>query len=269
MPKRSIQRSAQTVRHYALPGVLLGALLGIGAIIAPDAEAATLVTSRAALSANDQLDWSSVGTPFNPFGPPDPAAFLPSSFTVTSAGGSAVQVDIPAATIPGVFPPFVFQTTDPGIPTNFASGDFVLFTGLIPGPPPAIGNPGPITLTFAEPVAGAGAQLAVDDIFSFTGTVSAFDVSGQLLDSFSLPGASSTTLDDSAIFLGVSDDQSRISSIEFSSSVPTSAIGINQLSFLSAKADVPEPSVLIGLSVLSLSSVLGLRRGSFKGTTKL
>ena len=71
----------------------------------------------------------------------------------------------------------MFQTTpEPGIATNFDSGDFILFSGLIPGPPPAVGNPGPITLTFAEPVFGAGTQLAVDDIFSFTGTVSAFDL---------------------------------------------------------------------------------------------
>lgn len=240
------------VSQFALSGLLIGMVLGWSAIM-PQSKAATLVTSRSELNANDQLDWSSVGTPFNPFGPPDPAAFLPNSFTVDSAGGSAIQVGIPAATIPGVFPPFIFQTTDPGIPTNFASGDFILFTGLIPGPPPAVGNPGPITLTFADPVAAVGAQLAVDDIFSFTGTVSAFDVSGQLLDSFSLPGTSSTALDNSAIFLGISDDQARISSIAFQSSIPNSAIGINQLSFLSAQADVPEPSLLVGLAVLSVT----------------
>jgi len=253
-----INRLGPTLSRCAFSGLLLGSFLAWGS--ASQAEAATFLTNRADLGANDLLDWSSVGIPFNPFGPPDPASFLPKSFTASSAGGLAVQVDIPTAATPGVFPPFVFQTTEPGIPTNFADGDFVLFTGLIPGPPPAVGNPGPITLTFAEPVAGAGAQFAVDDIFNFVATVSAFDASGQLLDSFSSAGTSSTTLDNSAIFLGVSDDQARISSLSFQSSIPTSAIGINQLSLLSVAADVPEPSLLLGLGALSLSAIASLQR---------
>ncbi|MGB7248761.1 MAG: hypothetical protein WBC73_07475 [Phormidesmis sp.] len=168
--------------------LLLGTVAAWSAI-APPSKAVSFITDRADLNATDQVNWSTLGPIFDPLGPPDPAVFLPGSFTATSQVGKPLQVDIPKATVPGVLPPFVFQTTpEPGIATNFGNGDFILFTGLIPGPPPAVGNPGPITLSFDEPIFGAGAQLAVDDIFSFTGTISAFDSDDQLLGSFSAPG---------------------------------------------------------------------------------
>ena len=236
------------------PAVCTVVGLGLGAIISP-AQAVTFVAERSALSATDKVDWSSVGSIFSPFGPPDPSVFLPPSFSVTSQAGRSVRVDIPPSTTAGVLPPFVFQTTpEPGIATNFDDGDFILFTGLIPGPPPAIGNPGPITLSFDEPVAGAGTQLAVDDIFNFTGTLSAFDRDDQLLGRFSAPGTSSLALDNSALFLGVLSDESNIAKLEFKSSVPTSAIGLNQLSLLGerlpATTEVPEPSSLVALGVM-------------------
>ncbi|MGB3296552.1 MAG: hypothetical protein WBB01_26500 [Phormidesmis sp.] len=223
--------------------------------VALQAKAISFVTDRDGLNATDQVDWSTLGPIFSPFGPPDPAVFLPDSFTATSQAGRSVQVDIPKAVTPGVLPPFVFQTTpEPGIATNFGSGDFILFTGLIPGPPPAIGNPGPITLSFADPVFGAGTQLAVDDILSFTGTISAFDTDDQLLGSFSAAGTSSLALDNSALFLGVIDEQPKISRLAFSASAPNSALGLNQLSLVTRltqdRAAVPEPSLLIGLSVI-------------------
>lgn len=238
----------------ATPIWLLGTVVGMSAI-APQARAISFVTDRSSLNANDLVNWSSLGPIFNPFGPPDPSVFLPSSFTANSQAGKSVQVDIPKATTPGVLPPFVFQTTpEPGIATNFGNGDFILFTGLTPGPPPAVGNPGPITLSFAEPIFGAGTQMAVDDIFNFTGTISAFDQDDQLLGSFSAPGTSSLALDNSALFLGVTSEQPEISKLEFKSSVPNSAIGLNQLSLVTqhtpSRAAVPEPSLLIALSVI-------------------
>ena len=257
------QRTLVRVRSKAtVPSLLIGTLL-VWSAIAPQTKAVTFITSRADLNATDRLDWSAVGPIFSPIGPPDPGVFLPSSFTVTSEANRPVQVDIPKTAVPGLLPPFVFQTTpEPGIATNFSSGDFVLFSGLVPGPPPAVGNPGPITLTFDEPVFGAGTQLAVDDIFSFTGTISAFDSNNELLGSFSAPGTSSLALDNSALFLGVVDERLSISKLEFKSSLPDSAIGLNQLSLLTDlspnKTAVPEPSSLIALSVIL---AVGCRRG--------
>ena len=95
---------------------------------------------------------------------------------------------------------------------------------------------------------------AASIIFNFTGTISVFDREDQLLGSFSAPGTSSLALDNSALFLGVTDEQPIISKLEFKSSVPNSAIGLNQLSLVTRKdtntTDIPEPSSLVAVSVL-------------------
>ncbi|MEL6139846.1 MAG: hypothetical protein AAFR42_20885, partial [Cyanobacteria bacterium J06628_6] len=228
-----------------------------GSTIAP-AKAVTFVTDRAALDATDQVDWSAIGSVVGPvsdlFNPSDPSIFLPNSFEVTSQAGQSVGVAIPPTDLPDVTPPFVFQTSSgDAIETNFADGDFIVFTGLALGPPPSTGNSGPITLTFAEPVLGAGAQIAAGAVFEFDATLTAFDSEGQVLGSFTAPGTASEELDNSALFLGAVDEQPRIASLEFSSSLPTNAIGINQLDLVTdtTGASVPEPSLLLGLSVLA------------------
>lgn len=252
--------SSRPLSNAAIPTAWLGMILS--ALVIPfETNAATFTSSRADLGGNDVVDWSVVGSIFSPLGPPDPSVFLPSTFSVASQAGRSVQVNIPESTVPGVLPPFVFQTTPaPGIETNFGNGDFILFTGLIPGPPPAIGNPGPITLVFPEPVFGAGAQFAVDDTFNFLGTIAAFDSSDQLLGSFSAPGTSSLALDNSAAFFGIRDEEARIAKLEFSSSVSASALGINQLSLVTDVAAVPEPSSLLGLTLIGILGYVRRRK---------
>lgn len=211
------------------------------------ADAATFITERSALGGNDQVDWASLGKVFNPFAP-DPTAFLPNSFAATSEGGLGINVDIPQPSAASITPPFVFVTNPipVGIPTNFAAGDFILFTGFDPSPVfPAIGNPGPLTILFDTPVFGAGTQLAVDDAFTFTGFVEAFDPLGNLIASFEAPGTSSLDLDNSAAFFGVRSDQADIAKLVLYSSVPQAALGINRLSIVTE--DVPEPATMIGL----------------------
>jgi len=193
-------------------GIAIGTLL---ILLAPPVEAVnlTLVSDRAALGGTDRVDWSILGPV------PPPFQVLPNFFSVTSEQGLGISVNIPSAATPGVTPPLLFQTLPaPGIATNFASGDFILFTGLIPGPPPAVGNPGPLTITFDRPVAAAGTQIAVDDTFLFTALISAFDSNNNLLGSFSTQGTSSLALDNSAQFLGVRSDAANISRLVYSSS---------------------------------------------------
>lgn len=220
-------------------------------LLAPPVEAVnlTFVSDRAALGGTDRVDWSILGPV------PPPFQVLPNSFSVTSEQGLGINVSIPSAAAPGVTPPLLFQTLpSPGIPTNFASGDFILFTGFTPGPPPAVGNPGPLTITFDRPVAAAGTQIAVDDTFLFTALISAFDSNNNLLGSFSTQGTSSLALDNSAQFLGVRSDAANISRLVYSSSEGDSALGINALSIAEA---VPEPSnmaamIVAGLGLLAL-----------------
>jgi hypothetical protein len=197
-------------------------------------QAASLVTDRAALGGNDLLNWSTVAPPFT---------FLSSTFSATSTGGLGITVSVPTPT-PPISQPFVFQN-GPAIPTNFGDGDFVIFTGL--NFSDQTGNPGPLTLTFAQPVFAVGAQLLPDAGGSFTGFISAFDLNNTLLASFQLAGVTTTTRDNSAIFLGVSSATANISRIVYSTSVANAAIGINQVSILS----VPEPSTLPGLLLLA------------------
>lgn len=219
--------------------------------------AVSLVTNRADLKGNDSIDWSSLGKVLNPFNP-NSADFLGFSFSGTSAGGLGLDVDINPIN-PPITPPFVFKTAPipQGIPTNFANGDFLLFTGLQFGIFPAPGNPGPISISFAQPVRAAGAQIAVDDEPNFVGTIKAFDINDNLLDSFNVNGTSSTALDNSAIFLGVKSALAEISRIEFSSNFNNRAIGINTLSI--DNPAIPEPSLTIALLVMG-SGLLCLKK---------
>ncbi|MEG4803072.1 hypothetical protein QUB63_24665 [Microcoleus sp. ARI1-B5] len=221
-------------------GIAIGTML---ILLAPPVRAAniTFVSDRAALGATDRVDWSSLG-PVQP-----PFKILPNSFSATSEAGLGISVNIPLATTPGITPPLVFQTLpSPGIATNFAKGDFVLLTGLRPGPPPALGNPGPLTINFDRPVAAAGTQIAVDDTLLFTASIAAFDSANNLLGSFSTQGTSSLALDNSAQFLGVRSDVANISRLVYSSSEGNRALGINALSIAEA---VPEPSNIAATAV--------------------
>ena len=78
------------------PALLVSTLVTASAIAlsATDANAISFVADRSSLNATDQIDWSTLGPAFSPFGPPDPAVFLPETFTATSQAGKSVQVDI-------------------------------------------------------------------------------------------------------------------------------------------------------------------------------
>ncbi len=168
-----------------------------------------------------------------------------------------MNVEIPQ--VDGLTPPFVFQTlTEPqGVPTNFANGDYLLFTGFLPGTFPAPGNPGPLSITFDEPIKAAGSQIAVDDSPSFTAFVSAFDKDNNLLGTFSTLGTSSLALDNSAIFLGIQSDKADISRLVFRTSEPDRAFAINTLSI----ASVPESSSILGLlGVLGIALMMKERK---------
>ncbi|MDZ8225637.1 hypothetical protein [Nostoc sp. ChiVER01] len=224
------------------------------AVLPLPVKAVTLVTSRAAFGGNDGIDWSSLGKVFNPFAP-DPSAFLPNSFSAVSEGGLSLGVNIPQSDDAAITPPFVFQTSviPKGIPTNFTDGDFLLFTGLNPRSGfPAIGNPGPLTISFDQPVFGAGTQIAVDDIPEFNTFVSAFDNANNLLGTFSVPGTSSVTLDNSALFLGIRSETANISRLVFSTSELNRALAINRVSIIG----VPEPNYTVAILAFGVSGAI-------------
>ncbi len=219
-------------------------------------QAITFISQRDALNSNDQIDWSSLGKVFNPRSA-NPDNFLSNSFWATSQRNLGLNVAIPQ--VDGLTPPFVFQTlpASEGVPTNFANGDYLLFTGFLPGIFPAPGNSSPLSITFEKPVKSAGSQIAVYDTLNFTAFVSAFDEDNNLLGTFSTPGTSSLALDNSAVFLGIQSDEANISQLVFRTSEPNRAFAINTLSI----ASVPEPSCVLGvLGVLGMGLILKQNR---------
>ncbi|WYL97233.1 MAG: hypothetical protein HEQ35_28640 [Gloeotrichia echinulata IR180] len=238
-----------TTRLYKFYSKYLLAIAALMAVIPLPVQAVTLVKTREAIKANDQIDWSVIGPVFKP---------LPNSFLAKSQGGLGLSVNIPKSNDLLISSPFVFQTKSTEIKTNFAEGDYLLFAGFNPRQGfPADGNPGPLTINFDQPVFAAGTQLAVDDTFTFDTFISAFDQSNNLLGSFSLPGTSSLILDNSAVFLGISSDKANISQLVFSTSVPNRALAINKLSIVA----VPEPSLTLATLAVGVSiNVLRQRR---------
>ncbi|MEH1822281.1 MAG: hypothetical protein V7L31_24930 [Nostoc sp.] len=241
----------------------LPVITAIVTVIPLPVKAATfLVTERAALGANDEVDWASLGKVFNPIAP-DFSVFLPNSFSTTSQNGLSLDINIASTNNPAVTPPFVFQTLpSPGIRSNFAQGDFILFggidpTGFIPLPPgtpdPGTkGNGGPFSISFAQPVFGAGTQIAVDTSkLQIEDFISAFDSANNLLGSFSVSNVSSLALDNSAVFLGIRSDTANISRLVFSSSAPQYGLAINQVSILA----VPESTYTLAILAFGISGI--------------
>ncbi len=247
----------------------LSAITAIITILPLPVKAATfLVNERALLGGNDEVDWGSLGKVFNPSAP-DFSVFLPNSFSAKSQGGLGLDVNIAPAKSFQITPPFIFQTLPPpGIRTNFAQGDFILFGGINPAgfrplppgspDPRTEGNGGPFSISFAQPVFGAGTQIAVDisnlEVETF---INAFDSKNNLLGSFSTLSTSSLKLDNSAVFLGVRSDTANISRLVFSSSAPQYGLAINQVSIVA----VTEPTLTLAILAFGISgAVLKLRQ---------
>ncbi|MBD2520017.1 PEP-CTERM sorting domain-containing protein [Nostoc sp. FACHB-973] len=80
--------------------------------------------------------------------------------------------------------------------------------------------------------------------------ISAFDDKDNLLGSFSIPGTSSTVIDNSAVFIGVSNEIANISKLVISSSENNRALGINFLSI--SRTSIPEPGTILALSLFGI-----------------
>ena len=209
---------------------LLAATASI-ALFASGAEAATFLDSRAALRGEDLVDWAVLGLPFTPVSNP---------FSIMSEEGLELEVSIPTGE-------FLRLDQTPIFPGSFNVGDALLFTGL--------GNPGPLTLTFDQPVFGIGTQIQSDpqNIPEYTATITAFDSLGNLIDSGSVDAVSISDAGSGVPFLGFLDNQGDIKSIVFNAleageNVP---FAINAVS-LRTTTPIPEPGVILGLFLIGL-----------------
>jgi hypothetical protein len=195
------------------------------------------VTDRTALGANDYIDWGTLGSSFTPVPNPSPVTSnLGSNAIVSQAVVSNMEVR---------------QQGSNGWGGNFAPNDFVLWTQ---------GTNGPLTISFANPVFGAGAQIQSNYMGAFTANLTAFDASDNVLGTFDWVGNSNGNSDNSAIFIGVNDNTASISKLSFSVPIASSNpedFAINRLAIDSVGATAV-PWETDALPVVGSVAILGL-----------
>lgn len=197
----------------------------VGALLfAGNAQAASFVTNREALGANDSVNWAVLGPTFTTVSNP---------LATTSLGGIGLEASLPVGS-------FSRLDQTPFFPGSFTVGDALLTTGL--------SNPGPLTITFDTPIVGAGTQIESDPIkdVNYTATIEAFDSLDRSLGTFAFPGVSSNVAGSGVIFIGLSDSQADIKKLVFNTKeqgvdVP---FAINTISLKTE--EVPEPDSLLG-----------------------
>jgi hypothetical protein len=212
--------------------------------------AITFINQRASLGSNDRIDWSSLGA-VNPF------HRLPNSFSGKSAAGRQFSVTVPSFF--GNPQPLIFQTSPaPGIESNFANNDYILFTGFTNGEFPGATNTSLLTINFDKPVQAAGTQLALAyNSEPYQALISAFDSDDNLLATFSTEASSSQALDNSAAFLGITSNSPNISRLVLRTDEANSPFGINEVSFVA----IPESSFgVVGLLAFAVCGCLMLKR---------
>ncbi len=131
---------------------------------------------------------------------------------------------------------------------NFAPGDHLIWNQDAQGD---------IVVNFGMGVFGVGAQVQTDFFGAFTGTISAFGSTGNLLGSFMFNGNSTSDADNSAVFAGILDTTPDIFSVSFSATDQFGSVGfaINQLDIVTGTQGVPESGAtlpLLGLGIVAL-----------------
>jgi hypothetical protein len=196
------------------------------------------VTSSSQLGANDTIDWGQLG----PVG-----TFVSSPATVTSTGGVA-------ATVSDGGKGFGRLNQGNSWMGNFSPGAKLLWNE----------NGGAVTIDFATPVRGAGAQIQADSQSPFTAKIVGSD--GGVLGSFSENGVSNGNADNSAVFIGILSSKADITEIVFSLTVVANN-NVNDFAIgalaLNNGAGVPEPAtwamMLLGLG--GIGALLRTNRG--------
>jgi hypothetical protein len=196
-------------------------------------------TSRASFGGNDFIDWAQLGSVT--------IISLGTLLNVTSTNG------LDATATAGGQSMGLCTNVPSSCDANFAVGDSVLYSG---------GGPSPVTIAFSSPVFGVGAQIEQNIETPYTGIITAYGSSNNVLGSFSLGGAEnlSTLGDNSAIFVGLLDlSGANIDYVTFADSGdPSGGFLMNGVSLQTSA--VPEPSSLVLLAAGAISLWIFRRR---------
>jgi hypothetical protein len=276
-----------TLKQGLLQFSIVSATTAIALTTTTNAWSANLsfVSSRAALGANDFVDWSNPITRLTD-APPLTTFSTNSAGGVTVTGSQAgafgqVRVQNPTSYIVGTNSPSggnAYQNTgsnSQGTPYwngNFAANDAVYWNQ----------GSGQLSLTFATPVSAVGTQL--DSLFyhdsqtpsgtsPFGGTITAFYGSGAS-QTFTANGLTSALANNTATFFGVSSDSADITRVVFDdfdipggNSYYNYAINRVSLRTTSGVQAVPEPFSILG-TLFGGAAAIKLRR-RFKATNQL
>lgn len=196
------------------------------AVSTPSFASVSLVSSAAGLGANDSIDWGQTNgaTPFAAVSGGGVVA------NVTTSGSGLYRID---------------QSN--GWNGNFTSGDRLVWT---------VGQGPDITINFATPVFGAGAQIMSNYFGGFIARVTASD--GVNSYSFTSPGDANGNSDGSAIFIGVLSSTKTLTSLTFtldSAAGNPNDFAINAVQLNTAV--VPEPAswalMIVGFGLVGVS----------------
>lgn len=208
--------------------LFVGVIFALLMLLAGRAQASSIaVSTRSAINANDFIDWGQLG-------PNGTITFGGLTTTVTSNLGLQAT-----ASAPDAHGRLQQGTTFFG---SFAAGDNLFFA-----------FPGPIQITFASPVRGAGAQFQ-NGFGSVVVQLSAFDSLNNLLGQFSVTTTTGNNQDNSAVFLGILDSTADISRLVIQ---PSGSVDINVNTLSLNTRAVPEPATLL---LLGGALIWGRRR---------
>ena len=162
----------KALTNFMLKSAIAASLITFGVMLPKPAQAINWVTDRTALGANDYIDWGTLGSSSTPVANPSPVTSnLGSNATISQANASNMQI----------------RQQGVGWAGNVAPNDFVLWTNNN-------GN-GPLTISFANPVFGAGAQIQTNNYGNFTVNLTAYDGSDNVLGNFTSVGNSNGNAD--------------------------------------------------------------------------
>src|SRR5579871_295842 len=196
----------------------VGALVAMAvigfAVGAAHAQTLSLVTSQAALNANDNISWAQLGS--------GNGSLLQSSFTATSANQNPIRVNLTG-------PNSITAVSCPASSCSWAGSGMPASDTLVWTSDGNNGGNGPMTIILGNPQSAVGAFIQADGPSQFTAQIQAFNSAGVSLGTLT----ENSDSNGDALFIGVQDHQGpQISSVVFSlinAQGPTSDFALDSL----------------------------------------